>query len=191
MHRALVRLLITTMVFAVIPTVSVADDDIWQQLATGGHIILMRHALAPGIGDPPEFQRDDCATQRNLSDQGRQDAIAMGDMFRQRKIPIDAVYSSHWCRCIDTGQLMSLGEVQTAPWLDSFFLPTERQARSTRTQQAMDFIQRWSGAGNLLLITHQVNITALVNRTIGSGDMVVVRQAANGLQVIGVITAPR
>lgn len=164
---------------------SMANTPTWEALQDGGKVILMRHALAPGVGDPSHFERGDCATQRNLSAQGRAQAVAIGEVFQTRRIPVDAVYSSHWCRALDTAELMALGDVQPVAWLDSFFISSERYARQQRTRQARQQIGRWQGPGNLMLVTHQVNISALVEGGVGSGDMVVVHPEAGNLKVIG------
>jgi broad specificity phosphatase PhoE len=170
---------------------SMANTSAWQALQEGGQVILMRHALAPGVGDPDNFNRDDCATQRNLSDQGRAQAVAIGDAFRARNVPIDAVYSSHWCRVRETAELMALGDVQTVDWLDSFFIASERYAREQRTREARQQILDWQGPGNLLLVTHQVNINALVGGGVSSGDMLVVQPQDGELTVIGRLTDVR
>ncbi|SBR52640.1 MULTISPECIES: histidine phosphatase family protein [unclassified Halomonas] len=166
-----------------LPLSAQANDTTWQSLGEGGLVILMRHALAPGLGDPPEFERDRCETQRNLSEEGRAQARAIGEAFRERDIPIGAVYSSSWCRALDTAELMQLGDVEPAPWLDSFF--RGRGDREAITQTARDRIAAWQASGNMLLVTHQVNITALAGRGVGSGEMLVVRPAADGLEVVG------
>lgn len=164
---------------------SMANTPTWEALQDGGRVILMRHALAPGVGDPDNFERNDCATQRNLSVQGRVQAAAIGDAFRQRSIPVDTLYSSHWCRVLETAEQMALGDVQTVDWLDSFFISSERYAREQRTREARQQILDWQGPGNLLLVTHQVNITALVGGGVASGDMVVVQPEDDELTVIG------
>ena len=153
-----------------------ANTASWQALQEGGLIILMRHSLAPGIGDPPGFERGRCETQRNLSAGGRAQAEAVGRTFRERNIPIAAVYSSRWCRALDTAELMALGSVEPTPWLDSFFRGRGDQASITQTAQGQ--IAAWQGPGNLLLVTHQVNITALVG-------MIVVRPEDDSFQVVG------
>lgn len=125
----------------------VASEAGWAALEEGGQVILMRHALAPGIGDPAAFERGDCATQRNLSDEGRAQAVAIGEALRQRGVRVDAVYSSHWCRVRETAELMALGEVTPVAWLDSFFSAAERHARDERTAQARERILGWQGPG--------------------------------------------
>ncbi|EHJ94320.1 histidine phosphatase family protein [Vreelandella boliviensis] len=170
-------------VLGMLPISSQANDATWHALQEGGLVILMRHSLAPGIGDPPGFERGHCETQRNLSAQGRVQAEATGRAFRERNIPIASVYSSRWCRSLDTAELMALGIVEPAPWLDSFFRGRGDQASITQTAQQQ--IAAWQGPGNLLLITHQVNITALVGSGVGSGEMIVVNPAGGRLQVVG------
>lgn len=160
-----------------------ANDATWQALQEGGLVILMRHSFAPGIGDPPSFELGRCETQRNLSAQGQAQAEAAGRAFRERDIPIEAVYSSRWCRALDTAELMALGPVAPTPWLDSFFRGRGDQAAIT--QSAQEQVAAWQGPGNLLLITHQVNITALIGGGVGSGELIVVRPTDGELQVVG------
>jgi len=168
---------------SIFSTTAQANEATWRALQEGGLVILMRHSLAPGIGDPPGFERGRCETQRNLSAAGRNQAQAAGRAFRERGIPIAAVYSSSWCRALDTAELMALGPVEPTPWLDSFFRGRGDQASITQTAQEQ--IAAWQGPGNLLLVTHQVNITALVGSGVGSGEMIVVRPAGDEMQVVG------
>lgn len=170
-------------VLCTLPLSAQANDATWQALQEGGLVILMRHSLAPGIGDPPGFERGCCETQRNLSAAGRAQAEAAGRAFRERDIPIAAVYSSSWCRALDTAELMAVGPVEPIPWLDSFFRGRGDQASITQTAQEQ--IAAWQGAGNLLLVTHQVNITALIGGGVDSGEMIVVRPVDESFQVVG------
>ncbi len=167
----------------VLPVSAQASDAAWQALQEGGVVILMRHALAPGIGDPAGFELTQCDTQRNLSAQGRDQAEAIGRLFREREIPIAAVYSSRWCRALETAELMALGRVEPIAWLDSFF--QQRNERDARTHAAREYIAAWQGPGNVLLVTHQVNITALTGSGVGSGEMIVVRPTGDSFQVVG------
>lgn len=170
-------------VLVILPISTQANEATWQALQEGGLVILMRHALAPGIGDPPGFVLSQCDTQRNLSAQGRAQAQAIGRAFREREVPISAVYSSRWCRALDTAELMALGPVVPAPWLNSFFRGRGDQASITQTAQEQ--ISAWQGPGNMLLVTHQVNITALTGGGVSSGEMVVVRPLKDSLTVVG------
>ncbi|WP_083007725.1 histidine phosphatase family protein [Halomonas sp. GT] len=170
-------------ILGVLPINAYANESTWQALQEGGLVILMRHALAPGIGDPAGFELSQCDTQRNLSAQGRAQAEAIGRSFRERDVPIASVYSSRWCRALETAELMALSRVEPTPWLDSFF--RQRSERGARTQTAREHIAAWHGPGNLLLVTHQVNITALTGGGVSSGEMIVVRPTGDSFQIVG------
>lgn len=104
------------------PTVTASSSDTWSLLQQGdrGYVVMMRHALAPGTGDPPNFRLEDCSTQRNLSAQGRAQARRIGEAFRRRGIKVARVLSSQWCRCLETARLMNLGAVEPFAPLNSF-----------------------------------------------------------------------
>jgi len=163
-----------------------ADDDaLWQQLRAGEAAALMRHALAPGTGDPADFALGDCVTQRNLSAEGREQAAAIGARFRRHGIDTARLYSSQWCRCLDTARGLALGKVEPFPGLNSFF--RNRSAEPGRTAAVLDLIRvrTRAGAPPLVLVTHQVNITALTDVFPGSGEIVVVRPDGDGIEVLG------
>lgn len=173
---------------SLLPLTTHANTATWQALQEGGLVILMRHSLAPGIGDPPGFVLEACDTQRNLSSEGRAHAVAAGQALRERGVAIDAVYSSQWCRALETAELMALGSVVPAPWLNSFF--RGRGDQVAITQAARERIAGWQGPGNMLLVTHQVNITALTGGGVSSGEMVVVRPQEEGFTVVGRLSVP-
>lgn len=158
-------------------------DAAWAALSRGGHVALIRHALAPGIGDPAAFVLDDCATQRNLSDAGREQARRLGERFRERGVEVGEVRSSRWCRCLETARLLGLGDVIPTPALDSFF--RDRSTAGRQTAETRELIEAWNGEGTLVLVTHQVNITALVGGGVGSGEVIVVRPDDAGLVRVG------
>lgn len=165
-----------------------ANDEtaVWQALRSGGHAALLRHAIAPGTGDPPEFAIGDCATQRNLSDEGREQARRIGARFRGNGIERAAVFTSQWCRCRETATLLDLGPVTELPILNSFFREFER--RDPQTQQLHQWIAEHALREPLLLVTHQVNITALTGVYPRSGELVVIRRNQSGeIQVVGTI----
>lgn len=153
-------------------------------------IALMRHADAPGVGDPPGWKLDDCATQRNLSPQGRADAAAVGRRLRAEKVDVRRVLSSPWCRCLDTARLLELGPVQTEPaFSNAFVLDDQRQSLE---QAARRVIAGWRGPGVLMVVTHGANILALTGRSPASGEIVVADAAAPGsITVRGSIAVPR
>jgi phosphohistidine phosphatase SixA len=144
-----------------------------------GTVIALRHALAPGTGDPPGFVLEDCRTQRNLDARGRDQARAIGDRLKAAGLEGAAVYSSRWCRCLETAELLALGPVTPLPALDSFFQqPSER---ATRTAELRDFLAKAGESGPpLVLVTHQVNISALVGRGTRSGEGVVLDRGPGG-----------
>ena len=161
-----------------------ANGDLWASLRAGGNWVLMRHAIAPGGGDPPGFRLNDCSTQRNLSDEGRRQARSIGNAFRSRTIPVDRVLTSQWCRCRETAELLDLGSVEEYPVLNSFF--SDRSTASEQTEALRRFVGETELHGNIVLVTHQVNITALTNVFPASGEMVVIRPDGNGgFQLVG------
>lgn len=179
------------MVFWLFSSPAMADEALWQQLREGGYLLLMRHAqTVPGTGDPPGFRLDDCATQRNLSEEGKAQARRTGEAFRQRGVRIDAVRASAWCRCTETAQL-AFGQADKWPALNSFFESPESRERQTeevrRTARTLSAPQNW------MLVTHQVNITALTGDWPASGEIIVVKPVAGPdghLPVVGKLRVP-
>ena len=167
-----------------------SEKQLWQSLRDGEAAALMRHALAPGTGDPGNFDIDNCATQRNLSDRGREQARATGERFRRNGIEQAQVYSSRWCRCLETARLMSLGDVQPFAGLNSFFRDRSTEPEQSAATRALIEKHVADNGSPLVLVTHQVNITALTDVFPSSGEIVVVRPAADGLQVLGRIKNP-
>jgi hypothetical protein len=160
---------------------ALAAPELWQALRSGAAVALMRHAEAPGTGDPAGFRLDDCATQRNLSAEGRAQAVRIGETFRRQGIPAAEVRSSAWCRARDTAAGLALGPVELAPPLNSFF---GRSAAGPESTAALRQLIAGLPAGKPgVLITHQVNITALTGVFPRSGEMVVVRRG--DLTVLG------
>ena len=167
-------------------------SDIWQTLRTGrGYAVLLRHALAPGTGDPAGFRLGDCSTQRNLSAEGRRQAVAIGAQWRREGMPVDRVLTSRWCRARDTSRLLAVGKVTAEPNLDSSFTVSDAVAAS-RTARVRDLISRHRGQpGVLVLVGHQVNITDLTGAVPASGQAIVVKSRPDGsLRVVGTLPAP-
>lgn len=145
------------------------EAELLARLRSGGHVLLIRHALAPGVGDPAGFRIDDCTTQRNLDEQGRAQARAIGQWLRSRRIEHARVYSSQWCRCLETARLMELGAVTALAPLNSFYErpddrePNLRDLRRFLAEQPRD-------GPPLVLVTHQVIIQALTGQSAASGE---------------------
>lgn len=110
--------------YPVVSQQNLSDDYLWSKLQEKGkvYVVLFRHAFAPGTGDPPNFSLNDCSTQRNLSSEGKAQAIRMGEAFKSRQINVTKILSSQWCRCLDTANLMNVGKVQSFPPLNSFLV---------------------------------------------------------------------
>lgn len=149
------------------------DEELWRGLQEGRSVALIRHALAPGTGDPPGFELGDCSTQRTLSEEGRRQAKELGDLFRSQGLDQAEVRSSRWCRCLETAELLNLGEVRKTSFLDSFF--GQREKGPEQTEAAREVIREHldQGGGPLVMVTHQVNITALSGVYPASGEIVV------------------
>ena len=149
----------------------------------------MRHALAPGTGDPETVVIGDCTTQRNLSDDGREQARKIGTAFRANGIPAARVFTSQWCRCAETEELLGIGDVIPLPALNSFF--TEMERRAGQTAALSEWIAGYKNNAPLVLVTHQVNITALTEVYPRSGEIVVARRGENGnIRVLGTLHVP-
>jgi phosphohistidine phosphatase SixA len=167
-----------------------ADADLWQQLAGGGYVVVMRHAATtPGIGDPAGFRLDDCATQRNLSPAGRADAAAIGAAFERHAVPVGRVLASRWCRCMDTAKL-AFGRVEPAEMVDSTWQQSDAVARR-KVAEVRSYVAAWRGPGNLVLVTHDVNVRGLTGASLAQGEMVVAKSRPDGsLQVLGTLGVP-
>src|SRR5919197_1026166 len=154
------------------------NEALWNLLRGGGHVVLIRHAATDrGTGDPPGFRLDDCTTQRNLSARGREDARRMGDTFRARGVPVATVLSSRWCRCLETARL-AFSTVEPWPALDSMF-----EDKSRSDEQARAFREKAGtrpANGNVVLVSHGVNITAWTGVPLAQGDLVVLAPSGKG-----------
>lgn len=179
--RAHVRLLhaLVCVGIGLVGAVSSRAADALQLLAQPGHVLIMRHANAPGVGDPPGMVLDDCATQRNLDGRGRTQATRLGERLRAAGLAEVRVFTSQWCRCRDTARLLAVGRVEDLPALNSFFEQPERREAQIRTLR--EFLARLPRDGRpVVLVTHQVNITALTGYYPSSGEGLVLRLRADG-----------
>ena len=162
------------------------DFFLWKALRSPGHIALVRHAIAPGTGDPSEFELGDCRTQRNLSEEGRVQAKNIGARLRINGLEHARIFSSQWCRCRETAELFNLGTVEDLPILNSFF--QRFMDRERQTQELVEWLARQTLNKPLLLVTHQVNITALTGVYPSSGEIVIIHQSDMGkIKVVGSI----
>ncbi len=144
-------------------------SEMIYKMKAGGHILMIRHALAPGSGDPANFKIGDCSTQRNLDDRGREQARAIGEWLRSNGITSARMYSSQWCRCLETARLIDLGEVKELPALNSFF--ELLQNREPNLIALNNFMAEQPADGELIImVTHFVTISAIADRGVSSGE---------------------
>jgi|SRR5688572_8915244 len=155
-----------------------ASEALWALLKAGGQVVLVRHAVTtPGVGDPPGMRLDDCATQRNLTDEGRRHAERIGTAFRARGIPVRAVQSSPWCRCMETAKLAFGGAQAHASLGNLFGRPENRDSQIASLKN--DLLGPRQG-DNLVLISHGSTIQALTGVSPGTGEMVVLTPQGGG-----------
>jgi len=160
------------------PVRSDSPEQVLRLLSEPRTHAIMRHALAPGFSDPSNFDVTDCATQRNLNDAGREQARATGEAFRRADASVDAVWTSQWCRCIDTADLLDLGDPKQVPALNSFF--ENRGARGAQTEATRAQVLALPPETNVMMVTHQVNISALIGRATTSGEVIVFKMNEDG-----------
>ena len=155
------QVILSVQIVGLMITPALAADDAstaWAALVTGGHVAVIRHGNAPpGYGgDPPGFTFDDCTTQRNLDDIGRAQARALGEALRQRGVRVDRIVSSPICRCLETGQLMAVGSVET-----SWSLLPDTRGSAVRVVGLKEMVSSWRGPGTLVLVTHALTVGPL------------------------------
>ena len=161
-----------------------ASNQAWNLAQEGNKIILIRHSLAPGGGDPPGFKINDCKTQRNLNRTGINQSKKIGKLFKKNKVPVDQVLSSQWCRCKDTAKY-AFGNFKEFAALNSTFQSPYNKNEGKQLKELYKFIKKWDGKGkNLVLITHYSIITAVTNAVPSSGEIVI---ADKNFKVLGTI----
>ena len=148
------------------------EDQILENLNKGGNLIFIRHAYAPGTGDPDNFNIEDCSTQRNLSDNGREQAKNIGDFFKHNNIQIDLVISSEWCRCKETA-LIGFGKFETKNFLNSSYSTKFMKNKKIQIKNLKEYINNWKSDKNLVLVTHYVVISDALNYSPSSGEIVI------------------
>lgn len=166
------------------PGIAGATEAGWALLREGGHVVLLRHALAPGSGEPGHFDIEKCNTQRNLSEAGRQQARKIGALFAARAAPVDEVVASRWCRTLDTARLaFGSGVVEPFAALDP--IAADAPDRNERIKELVDQVAAWTSPGNLVMVTHGETIAALTGESSRDGEAFVVRPDGERLHVLG------
>ena len=149
-----------------------SKKNIIENLKVGGKLIFIRHAYAPGGGDPENFNIYDCSTQRNLSESGRIQSRKIGNFFTENKIKIEKVYSSEWCRCKETASL-AFENFKTKSFLNSFFSSKFAQNKNSQIRDFKKFLSDWDEKTNLIFVTHYVVISEILDYPSSSGEIVI------------------
>ena len=160
-----------------------SSDKIINQLKSGGNIIFIRHAIAPGNGDPDNFDLKDCSTQRNLSKNGIEQSKKIGEFFKDNKIKVEKVLSSEWCRCKDTAKF-AFKNFEVFSSLNSFYDVKFADKKEEQIKNLKKYVNEWKGEDNLVLITHYVVILAVLDKGTSSGEILI---SNNNFKTLGSI----
>ena len=184
MKNKIISLILNLILFSLISFQINASEQAWNLAQEGDKIILIRHSLAPGGGDPPGFKIDDCKTQRNLNRKGINQSKKIGKLFKKNKISVDQVLSSQWCRCKDTAKY-AFGNFKEFTALNSTFQSPYNKNEPKQLKELYNFLKKWDGKGkNLVLVTHYSIITAVTNAVPSSGEIVITDK---NFEVLGTI----
>ncbi len=166
-------ILILSLILSIIsPPSTYSNDELILKLQSEGNIVFIRHALAPGNGDPDYIDLNDCNTQRNLNKTGIDQSKRIGLFFKNNNIPIDKVLSSEWCRCKDTAKY-AFRNFQTFKALNSFYDEKFYKFKNKQIKDLQKYIKDWDGNKNLILVTHYVVISEMLNIGVSSGEIVI------------------
>ena len=184
MKNKIISLSLKVILFFIISFQLNASEQSWKIAQEGDKIILIRHSLAPGGGDPAGFKVDDCKTQRNLNRTGINQSKKIGKLFKKNKVPVDQVLSSQWCRCKDTAK-HAFGNFKEFTALNSTFQSPYDQNEAKQLKDLYAFVKDWNSNGkNLVLVTHYSIITAVTNAVPSSGELVITDK---NFEVLGTI----
>jgi len=161
-------------IFITLPSTIKADlnQELVLELKKGGKLIFIRHAYAPGGGDPENFDINNCDTQRNLSEEGRNQAKKIGNFFIENNVPIFKVFSSEWCRCKETAKL-AFTNFETKNFLNSFFSAKFTKNRDKQMLDLKNYVEKFKSNKNLILVTHYVVISEALGYAPSSGEIVI------------------
>ena len=168
----LLRLFIITFISLTTSIKADLNKNLMDQLEDGGKLIFIRHAYAPGSGDPNNFNLNDCSTQRNLNEDGRKQAQYIGEFFKKNKIEIDKVLSSEWCRCKETAKI-AFKNFSTNNFLNSFYSSKYAKNKDKQLEDLNNYIKKFKSKKNLVLVTHYVVISEILNYYPSSGEIVI------------------
>ena len=159
------------------------DQNLIKEFEQGGKLIFIRHAYAPGSGDPKNFNLNDCSTQRNLNYSGREQSKNIGNLFSRYNIKIENVYSSEWCRCKETA-FIAFEKFETKKFLNSFYSPQFAKNKKKQIKDFKYFLEKWNKKDNLIFVTHYVVISEILNYAPSSGEIVIADKNLNILDTL-------
>lgn len=183
MKKQLISLSLKVILFLIISFQLHASEKFWKIAQEGDKIILIRHSLAPGGGDPAGFKVDDCKTQRNLNRTGVNQSKKIGKLFKKNKVPVDQVLSSQWCRCKDTA-FHAFGKYKEFFALNSTFQSKFSGNSKKQAKALKNFVKKWDGKGNIIFVTHYVIILKHTNYAPSSGELVITDKNFNVLSTL-------
>ena len=187
MRNNFVPRLTITIILSLFFSLNLSAEINWEAIQEGNKIILIRHASAPGGGDPVGFKIKDCSTQRNLDQIGIEQSIYIGKLFKKKLIPIDKVLSSQWCRCKDTAKF-AFGDYKEFSALNSTFQTPFNKNEENQLKQIKEYVKNWKGNGkNLIMVTHYSIITKITNSAPSSGEIIVVNKEFDILERISTL----
>ena len=166
------KIIFITFIFLTCSVKADLDKNLIKEFQQGGKLIFIRHAYAPGSGDPNNFNLNDCSTQRNLSDRGKKQAKQIGTIFRENKIEIDEVYSSEWCRCKETAKI-AFTNFTTKNFLNSFYSSNYAKNKTKQIKDLMKFVKKNDFEKNIIFVTHYVLISEVLDYAPSSGEIIV------------------
>jgi len=182
LKQSLIKLLLV--VFGLLGSFHVCASELSELLKKPDHVLLMRHAIAPGIGDPAGYKLQDCKTQRNLDATGRAQAQKTGQWMKSQGVSDAIVFTSAWCRCKETAENLAFSMPVLEPSLNSFFDDMRQGPKSNLNLQKFIGNQlKIKGEKALILVTHHVNIAAITGENVGSGDMVLAKVNSAGKMI--------
>ena len=168
----LIKIIILLLISFNISFKAVSENSFQNILKKEGKLIFIRHAYAPGSGDPDEFKKTDCTSQRNLNNEGIEQAKRIGKFFMENDIKIGKILSSEWCRCKDTAKY-AFNNYEIKNFLNSFFSQKFEHNKNDQIIEFKDYIKKWNGKDSLIFITHYVVILEILNISVSSGEIVV------------------
>ena len=166
------KTILITFIFLTCSVKADLNQNLIKEFQQGGKLIFIRHAYAPGSGDPKNFNLNDCSTQRNLNDSGREQSKIIGNLFSKYNIKIEKVYSSEWCRCKETAAI-AFERFETIKFLNSFYSPEFAKNRKIQVREFQEFINNWNKKDNLIFVTHYVFISEILNYAPSSGEIII------------------